>query len=50
MILISHRQAIQFHAPIAPIVRKNNSVLHLAAVVDIELTIFQIILHLGGFW
>jgi len=50
MILISHRQAIEFHAPIAPTVYKDNSVLHLAAVVDIELTIFQIILHLGESW
>jgi len=48
--LISHRQATQFHAPTAAIVHRDNSVHHLAAVVDIELTIFQTILQLGGSW
>jgi len=50
MILISHPQAMKFHATIAPFVDKDNSVLQLAALVDIKLIIFQMILHLGDSW
>lgn len=41
---------MKFHATIAPFVDKDNSVLQLAALVDIKLIIFQMILHLGDSW